>query len=108
MRKLEKTRRTIHNYFTQIEYMRTSGSILYDANYLYFQEWLKRNNPMINQLSTALAQMDEKYFQHEKREDTIIFATDENKQYILNEGMTREDWQVEYDALLDVPAVIYV
>jgi len=110
MRKLEnKTRKDVHHYYTQIQHMKLSGSILYDANYVYFDKWEKMNQSMVNLLNTELGKMDLKYFKHEELgEGMIRFHTDEKGEYILNEPLTREQWKEEYDTLLDVPSIMYV
>lgn len=104
MRKETRTKLFIHNHYNQIEYMKYTNSILYDANYKYFEEWNKRNNPQITQINAMLLDLDKKFYEH----DEDNFSRDTEGKFIFKDGMTKEAYDKEFNELLDHPAVVYL
>lgn len=109
MRKQTKTLRAVHEHYTQIEHMKHTNSILYDANYVYFNNWQKMNSTAINRLNGFLEPLDKKYFVHEDLGGGMFqFPRDKDGNYHLKEGMSLDDYRKEYNDFVNLPSVIYV
>jgi hypothetical protein len=80
----------------EIQQLRASESIMYQANYSYYERWLRNNQKELTKMFTLRTEIDKGFFQHTEVDGKIEYAYEGEKKEglpLFLEGKTNEDFQ---------------
>lgn len=94
----------------EIQQLRASESIMYQANYLYYERWLRNNKQELDKMFARRLEIDKGFFQHTEIDGKVeyIYPTDEKQGLpLFFEGKTNEDFQATCELLGQHKCIVY-
>lgn len=89
------------NYHQQFEQMRMSSSVHYYSNFEKITEFYAKYEKIIFDVNIKISDLRKKYFEHDENGKPVFDeAIPQQKKPKLKEGMTREGYTIESNALM--------
>lgn len=100
----------LNRQYMEIQQLRNSESIMYQANYTYYERWVRNNSKELDTLFAKRKEIDKGFFQHTEIDGKVEFIyADEKKEGLplFREGKTEEDFQATCELLGQQKCIVY-